>query len=199
MFQILIFVISYILGSIPFGFITARLIKGIDIRKCGSGNIGATNVARVIGRKWGLLVFILDFLKGMVPIIVVLSLYPGYSNRFYIGMALAAIAGHNWSIFLFFKGGKGVATSIGTLFGLCFKYPGLIMPIGVAVAIWIIIFLIYRKVSLASIVASFGFLIAAIFSLTNEFKVVSFIIFILIVIRHKKNISNLLNKKELPI
>ena len=102
--QTLILVISYILGSIPFGFITAHVVKGIDIRKFGSGNIGATNVARVVGKKWGFIVFLLDFLKGMLPIVVVFNLYPDYPSRIYIAMALAAVAGHNWSIFLFFKG-----------------------------------------------------------------------------------------------
>jgi len=199
MFQLLILVISYTLGSIPFGFITAYIVKGIDIRKFGSGNVGATNVARVVGKKWGLIVFILDFLKGMFPIVVAFNLYPGYSSSLYIAMALAAIAGHNWSIFLLFKGGKGVATSIGAVFGLCFKYPALIIPISIAVAIWVIILLAYKKVSLASIIAAFSFFIATLFFLTNDFKVASFIMFILIIIRHKKNIKNLLNKKELSV
>ena len=199
MFQILVLIISYILGSIPFGFIIAHIVNGIDIRKFGSGNIGATNVARVIGKKWGLVVFALDFLKGMFPIIIVSSLYPEYQNRLYIAMALAAIAGHNWSIFLSFKGGKGVATSIGSLFGLCFKYPSLTVPIGIAVTIWVIILLIYKKVSLASIIAAFSFFIAALFFLTNDLKLVALVMFVLIIIRHKNNIKNLMNKKELSV
>jgi len=197
--QTLILVISYILGSIPFGFITAHVVKGIDIRKFGSGNIGATNVARVVGKKWGFIVFLLDFLKGMLPIVVVFNLYPDYPSRIYIAMALAAVAGHNWSIFLFFKGGKGVAVSIGVLFGLCFKYSLLIVPVCAAITTWIIVFLIYKKVSLASIIAASSFFIAALFFLANDFKIASFIMFVLIIVRHKKNIKNLLNKKELSV
>ena len=197
MFQILILTISYVLGSIPFGFITARIVKGIDIRKFGSGNIGATNVSRVVGLKWGVLVFTLDFMKGMLPIAVMIKLHPEYSSYFYIAVALAAVAGHNWSIFLLFKGGKGVATSIGVLFGLCFKYHSLIVPVSITVAVWGVVFLIYKKVSLASITAAFAFFAASLFLLESEFKIAASVIFILIVMRHKKNIMNLLNKEEL--
>jgi len=197
--QVLILIISYVLGSIPFGFIIARLIKGIDIRKFGSGNIGATNVARVVGIKWGFIVFVLDFLKGMIPIIVVFNLYPDYSTRLYIGIALAAILGHNWSIFLFFKGGKGVATSIGTVSGLCFKYPDLTISASIAVISWVLIFLICKKVSLASMTAAFSFLVSSLFLLTNEFKIAAFVIFTLIIIRHRSNIKNLLKGDELSV
>ncbi len=192
-------IISYLLGSIPFGFILAYGVKRIDIRKCGSGNIGATNVARVVGKKWGLLVFAFDFLKGLLPIVLLYFIFSSSSLFIYILTAFGAIAGHNWSIFLKFKGGKGVATSIGAVTGLCFKYRLLFFPLLGGLGAWVIIFMIFRIVSLASLSASFVFFILSLFFLENNFKLVAFLIFLFILIRHRENISNLLHKKELPI
>ena len=107
---------SYLLGSLPFGLWIARSWKGIDIRSAGSGNIGATNVWRVCGSTAGALVFALDLLKGFVPPMVGAAqhLQPGWQTL----AALVAIIGHNYSVWLGFKGGKGIATSLGALFGI---------------------------------------------------------------------------------
>ncbi len=199
MFQISALIISYLIGSIPFGFLITYAVKHIDIRKYGSGNIGATNVSRIAGKKWGLITFAFDFLKGVLPVIIAINLLKGQSGYFYIAVALLAVSGHNWSIFLGFKGGKGVSTSIGAVSGLCFKYPGLIIPAGIAVIAWGVVFMLWRIVSISSIVSAFVFLIVSLFFPINEFKVVAFIIFASIVIRHKENIKNLLRGKELSI
>jgi len=141
---------GYALGSIPWGLLIGRC-RGLDIRQHGSGNIGATNVRRVLGRDWGILCFVLDFLKGLLPVVVALALV----QRLGAGMeylpifaAGAAVAGHVWPCTLGFRGGKGVATTIGALIVLA--------PVAVVVALisWCLAFLITRYVSIASLSAA---------------------------------------------
>lgn len=163
--------LAFLLGSIPFGLIIAKA-KGINIREHGSGNIGATNVLRVIGKKYGITCLLLDALKGFIPVLIAVNMiriaghHPLLSLNFpnewsrdlpgsaalkgqlaHILTALAAVLGHNYSPWVGFKGGKGIATSAGVLLAL--------MPAGVAVLIvvWLAVFLITRYVSVASIVA----------------------------------------------
>ena len=113
-YQLIAFcVIAYLLGSIPFGYVIARM-KGIDITRVGSGNIGATNVTRTLGKKWGAVTLILDLLKGFIPAFITARWFRDYYG-FVVGFC--AIAGHCWSVFMRFRGGKGVATSIGVLLG----------------------------------------------------------------------------------
>ena len=166
-------IIAFLLGSIPFGLIIARA-KGIDIREHGSGNIGATNVLRVVGRRYGITCLILDLMKGLIPVVLAVNLIQieGKSGGLFqisalqefatnlpaaqqlkgqlvhVLTALAAVLGHNYSPWVGFKGGKGVATSAGVLLGL--------MPAGIAVLllVWLIVFLTTRYVSLASVVAA---------------------------------------------
>src|SRR5690349_6413378 len=115
---------AYLVGSVPFGLMVG-LARGVDVRKAGSGNIGATNVGRLLGRKWFAVVFALDFLKGLVPALVAgifvhLSGQPPHLLDYllWLAVAFATIFGHMFSLFLRFKGGKGVATSAGVLFGV---------------------------------------------------------------------------------
>src|SRR2546430_10467636 len=114
---------SYLLGSIPFGYLAGR-IRGIDIRKAGSGNIGATNVVRVLGKAYGYPVFVLDFLKGLgavrISIAIATSVRPESTSPEVVGIlaAVSAVIGHSFPLWLKFRGGKGVATSAGALFGL---------------------------------------------------------------------------------
>ena len=136
--------LAYLLGSIPFGLLAGKL-KGVDIRKHGSGNIGTTNVFRVCGKGLGIPVFILDVLKGLVPVLLAKSHTMGAIPIF---CAVAAILGHNFPIWLKFKGGKGIATSAGALGGLL---PWALL---VALITWILTFAISRYVSLASIFAA---------------------------------------------
>lgn len=124
LYIIIALLISYLLGSIPFGLIIAKRLKNIDIRQHGSANVGATNVARVLGFKWGLLVFILDALKGALPIVLIVyafrltNLYMFWGINFSIIYGLAAAFGHMCSVFLKFKGGKAVATACGIVIAL---------------------------------------------------------------------------------
>ncbi len=196
---ILIFFIAYLIGSIPFGYLVVRLLKGVDIRKFGSGNIGATNVARILGIKWGVLVFVLDFLKGFLAVYLLIFLFPKLYPFAYVLIAILSICGHNWSLFLKFKGGKGVSTSLGAISGLCIKFPPLVVSILSAVICWLLLFFIFRVVSLASLVSTFIFFLFSLFPFLHlplAIKVFSFAVFILIVLRHKSNIVRLCKRKE---
>ena len=142
----------YLVGSIPTGYVIGQS-RGIDIRQHGSGNIGATNVWRVLGRNWGLLAFACDFLKGFLPLYLVRSLgFPETATwdvaLLLVVCGIAAILGHNYTPWLGFKGGKGIATSAGVL--------GALMPpvLAVALSLWIIAVLVTRTVSIGSIIAA---------------------------------------------
>lgn len=143
---------SYLLGAVPFGFLIARM-RGVDIRRVGSGNIGATNVFRSVGKTWGILTFLCDALKGFIPAF----LFPGLaahstglpqSHGLGLLCGCCAIAGHNWPVYLGFRGGKGVATSAGALVGIA----PLLTALGFGT--WLATFFLSRYVSLASIVAA---------------------------------------------
>lgn len=149
----------YLIGSIPAGYLMGRF-RGIDIRRHGSGNIGATNVGRVLGRKWGLMVFAFDFLKGFLPLYLVRSLVFPDSESWMVSLLLvlcgtAAILGHNYPVWLGFKGGKGIATSAGVL--------GALLPwvLAVALTLWIVAVLTMRTVSIASLLAATSLPLAA--------------------------------------
>jgi glycerol-3-phosphate acyltransferase PlsY len=149
---------AYLLGAVPFGFLIARA-HGIDLRVVGSGNIGATNLGRALGRKWAVVCFVLDALKGFVPTLagrwVIGTGTPMVGELFWwIVAGCAAILGHMFPIFLRFRGGKGVSTGMGMLLGLYpyFTYPGLI-----TFGLWAAVLRIWRYVSLASIVAAAAF------------------------------------------
>jgi len=144
---------SYLLGSIPFGYLAGRLV-GTDIRKAGSGNVGATNVVRVLGKRYGYPVFALDFLKGFAAVKISMLMAPGPPPEwnspeiFGILVAMSSVLGHLYPPWLKFNGGKGVATSAGALLALT--------PVAtlIGVAIWITVFWLTRYVSLASITAA---------------------------------------------
>lgn len=136
---------SYLFGSIPFGVLIAKQM-GIDIRAVGSGNIGATNVSRVCGPKAGALALVLDALKGLLPPLIGVALK--LPSQWQILAAMLAIIGHNYSVFLKFKGGKGIATSAGALFGIAWQ-----AGLG-AGAVFGLVFALFRYVSLGSIVAA---------------------------------------------
>src|SRR5262245_20652249 len=144
---------SYLLGSIPFGYLAGRL-AGIDIRETGSGNVGATNVVRVLGKRYGYPVFALDVLKGFgavkISMLVALGQPPEWNSPEMFGIlaAISSVLGHLYPPWLKFQGGKGVATSAGALLALT---PG---PTLIGVAIWVTVFLLTRYVSLASILAA---------------------------------------------
>jgi glycerol-3-phosphate acyltransferase PlsY len=146
---------AYLLGGIPFGLLIGRL-HGVDIRTQGSGNIGATNVWRVLGRRWGLTCFALDALKGYLPVLAADRLLAGDDELLLMVAAFATVAGHVWTPYLRFKGGKGIATSAGAVLGLAAG------PLAVALALWAVVFAVWRYVSLASIVAAVALPFAAV-------------------------------------
>ncbi|MFH1772210.1 MAG: glycerol-3-phosphate 1-O-acyltransferase PlsY [Candidatus Omnitrophota bacterium] len=188
---------SYLIGSIPFGFLAAYLSKGIDIRSHGSGNTGATNVFRVIGAPWGIAVFFLDFAKGFLPPFLFGIFIKEPAAFLYILSVVAAVCGHNWPVFLEFKGGKGVATSLGALFSLSVIFPGLFGILLLSLASWILVFYFTKYVSLASLASGAVFLFFSILSsLSWEIKLLSVVLFVLIVLRHKGNIQKLIKKSE---
>ena len=193
-----ILLLSYLIGSIPFGFLVVYAVKKVDIRTLGSGNVGATNVTRVLGKQWGIFTFILDFLKGFIVPLIVPFFVRDPANFLFILVIIAAVCGHNWTVFLKFKGGKGVSTSLGGVVGLSIKFPFLILACLLALAVWVLVFFIWRMVSLASLTSILSFFIfSLVFSLPLEFKLFAFLLFVFILVRHKKNIKNILNKKEL--
>ena len=144
MSYIVVAISAYLLGSIPFGFLAGRL-AGVDVRQQGSGNIGATNVLRVLGRKYGYPVFVADTLKGFGAVRFGLWLGHDWASAYKLGVlaAICAVLGHSFPVWLGFRGGKGVATSAGAYFGL------LPMETLIAIGIWIITFLLFGFVSLA--------------------------------------------------
>lgn len=188
--------LAYLIGAIPTGFLLARL-KGVDIRNVGSGNIGATNVYRCIGKSWGILTFILDFLKGYLPAAVFPLLIPCWSKEF-SGVPLSllcgcmAVIGHNWPVYLRFRGGKGIATGAGALLG----FAPLAMLIGVIG--WLMFFLVTRYVSLSSVLAAV--LIAAcswwLYHGQILMPVTLSVMGIIVIWRHKTNLQRLLAGTE---
>ena len=151
-----VIIIAYLFGSIPTAIIAGKLLKNIDIREHGSGNAGATNVFRVLGPKWGIIVLIIDILKGFVPVFWLAALiHPQADTLIYyqILAAISAIAGHVWTIFAGFKGGKGVGTAAGVFLGLA---P---LPLSLALLIFVIIVAVSRYVSLGSLFGSLCFLL----------------------------------------
>lgn len=185
-------IVGYLLGAIPFAVLIARK-HGVDIFKAGSGNPGATNVKRVVGKGAGNLCFVLDALKGFVAAGWPLVLFHGqdYVVEFGIAGLIAAIAGHAFSIFMRFRGGKGVATTIGGMLALC----PLVIIIGLIV--WLIVFYWKRYVSLASLCMGISLPIAA-FLLHRPTVIVWFSLLLtaLIIIRHRANIVRLKNGTE---
>ena len=187
----------FLLGSIPTGYLLGKS-RGIDIRQHGSGNIGATNVWRVMGRNWGIVAFASDFLKGFLPLYLLRKLvFPDENGGWLVELllvicGLAAIIGHNYTPWLGFKGGKGIATSAGVLAAL--------MPpvLGVALSLWIVATLATRTVSIGSILAA-----ASLVPLTAFFYPGEWIYFglaclagLLAIWRHRSNIQRLLAGTE---
>ncbi len=198
---IAIILFSYLLGSIPFGFLIGKL-KGVDIRTLGSGNIGTTNVFRNLGKKAGFTTFFLDGLKGFLALTISVMiidrfaatlLFEHWGEDMFPKMlsAVSVVLGHNYTLFLRFKGGKGVATSAGVAFGL--NVPLILL----ALSVFFMIVLTTKYVSLGAIVGIFS---AIIFSLLLELPtpivIFSTIAFVVAVLRHKENIKRLLKGTE---
>jgi glycerol-3-phosphate acyltransferase PlsY len=194
-FSITLFVLAaYLLGSLPSGYLIGRWVADIDVRTVGSQNIGATNVARTLGLKWGLLVLIIDMAKGALPVTVALSLWSGEAERgplIVVLVALAAFFGHLASFFLRFRGGKGVAIAFGIALVLMPK-----AALG-ALAIFLVVTLLWRFVSLGSLTALLTLPVwAAATGYHSHYVGLSSVFALCVVIRHRSNIRNLLQRKE---
>ena len=193
--------LSYLSGSIPFGLILTKFFSGQDVRKIGSGNIGATNVLRIGNKYLAAATLILDILKGYVPVVITQQFFPEYLQL----SALMAFLGHIFPLWLKFKGGKGVATYLGILFALSYTLSALF------IFTWVVVSLIFKYSSLSSIFSSMTVLVITLFRETAvkaidpnfvfavDIKLILFIFFILIVFTHRKNISNLNNGTEQKI
>lgn len=187
--KVFFLLLSFLSGSIPFGILVARLFKAPDPRTVGSGNIGATNVARAAGAKAGVLTLLLDILKGMVPVLVARHLFP--DSSFLIWCGLAAILGHCYSPFLRFNGGKGVATGAGVFLAINPK------AFLLALMVFALTFGLSRIVSLSSILSALSMPLWM-FALTGNAKnaLITLLISAFIVYRHKENINRLLKGEE---
>ncbi len=192
---------AYLIGSVPFAYLVSKAVRGIDIREVGSGNVGATNVGRALGRKWGILVFALDVLKGFLPTLAALLLHGCRIGEpaLPLGAALtgfASVAGHNWPIFLKFKGGKGMATSCGVFLA--------VFPLGllIAMAVWAALVAVTRYVSVGSMVAAAALLSCAMLLGREPFGAGEFrtalaaVAAVLSIVRHRSNIARLVRGTE---
>lgn len=186
---LLLLLLAYLFGSLPIGLLVGRMVKGIDVRDYGSGNIGASNVWRTMGPLWGTAVFLCDFCKGYIPTVLTTRLHahsPDISPWIPVVVGLATILGHNFSPFLRFKGGKGVATSLGVVFGLS--------PLAAAIgfAIWGICLFATRYISVSSMIAAVvtsGVLIVLRPNLPHVFFAVLVTLFVFF--KHRPNIARL--------
>ena len=197
--------VGYLIGSIPFGVLIARA-RGIDLRKVGSGNVGATNVVRSVGRVWGYLCFLLDLLKGFIPSLLT-GLLLGLTRTTptpvqqcaWLATGTACVLGHVFPVWLGFRGGKGVATSLGVVLGM---YPYFTLPGLIVFGMWVVITRLSGYVSLGSILSCLAFLPVFLILHWSEVKqlwpltIFASVIILLIVWRHRGNVKRLLNGTE---
>ena len=179
-------IISYLMGSIPFGLILTKIFLKKDIRDIGSGNIGATNVLRTGNKIIGYLTLSLDILKAVIPVLYIKFNYP---ELVYVS-SLSVFIGHVFPLWLKFKGGKGVATYVGILFSINYIL-GFVFIVS-----WLIIFFILRYSSLGSILATFIIPVFIFFNPNYESEYFFIIMFILILFTHRENVKRLINKEE---
>jgi glycerol-3-phosphate acyltransferase PlsY len=181
--------ISYLLGATPSGYLAGRWLKGIDLRDCGSGSTGATNVLRNVGKGPALVVFLLDVGKGALAVLLAKSV--GLNDWVQVLAGLAALAGHIWPVWLGWKGGKAVATGLGLFLGLSW-------PVGLAsLGIFMAVISIFRVVSLSSVVAAIGLPVLMLVSHQNTASItVSLVAMLLVLWRHRSNIERLIAGTE---
>jgi glycerol-3-phosphate acyltransferase PlsY len=196
--ELLLIILSYLIGSIPTSLIVSRTQFNIDIRDYGSGNAGATNTFRVLGSKWGTLVMIMDMLKGLIAVKLALLL-PYYIDNefqrtnFQIGLGLAAVLGHIFPIWAEFRGGKGVATLFGLIIAIS---PWTALS---CIGVFLLVLYLTRFVSLSSILASLAFpvFILIVFNVDNTaYRIFAIAVALLVIMTHQKNIGRLLSGSE---
>ncbi len=182
---------SYLIGSLPTAYIMGRIVKKIDIREHGSKNVGATNAFRVIGPVGGVSVLLIDIAKGCLAVYIARMMPVSDSSLAAIFAGFAVIAGHNWTLFLNFKGGKGVATAGGVFISLS---P---LATGICILVFVLMMVLFKRVSVGSIAAAIT-LPATIWLFNGSFKIFIFslVISITVIIKHIPNIKRLINKTE---
>ena len=187
--SLLLLALGYLLGSMPNGYLAGRWLKGIDLRQCGSGSTGATNVLRNVGKGPALVVFLLDVGKGALAVLLAKSF--GLNDWVQVLAGLAALAGHIWPVWLGWKGGKAVATGLGMFLGLAW-------PVGLACfGLFMAVISISRIVSLSSVVAAIGLPVLMLISDgSSAYMVVSLVASLLVLWRHRSNIKRLLAGTE---
>ena len=195
-------IISYLLGSIPTAYIFGRVLKGIDIRDFGSGNVGATNALRVLGKGPGVAVLLLDIFKGTAAVVLLGAFFKAKNmniapETLSIMLGIACVVGHSYTVFLNFRGGKGIATSLGVLIGLSINIPALGAIVAMIILSWLLIFAATRIISFASIIAAILLPIyIAIFRQSSFLFFSSILLSVFVILRHKQNISRLLKGQE---
>ncbi|MBN1384274.1 MAG: glycerol-3-phosphate 1-O-acyltransferase PlsY [Elusimicrobia bacterium] len=190
----IVLVLSFLIGSIPTGYLISKTFYGIDIRQHGSGNTGATNVGRILGKKPAIITFLTDTLKGFLPVLLSKKLFPDTSIIVPVIAAFLAVAGNMWTPFLKFKGGKGVATGCGVFLGLA---PA---ATGFSLVIFIITLAITKYVSISSITAAVSLPVFLYILDKQELLIyISLLLAVMIIWRHKSNIKKLLDKTEQKI
>ena len=196
LYYIISLVIGYLFGCISTAYIICRFAKDIDIREHGSGNAGTTNVIRTLGWKAGIYTFLGDFLKGVFAVLIMKYLFADYNNQAMVTVFTAAgvILGHNWPVFLNFKGGKGVASTLGLLFSI-----NLLVGF-IAALIMVVVILATRYVSLASILTALATpIVFLIFDDKKPYLVFAILLAILTIYKHKANVGRLLKGTESKI
>ena len=186
---LLLLAIGYLLGSMPNGYLAGRWLKGIDLRQCGSGSTGATNVLRNVGKGPALVVFLLDVGKGALAVLLAKSC--GLNDWVQVLAGLAALAGHIWPVWLGWKGGKAVATGLGMFLGLAW-------PVGLACfGLFMAVISLSRIVSLSSVVAAIGLPVLMVISgSSSAYVMVSLVASVLVLWRHRSNIERLIAGTE---
>ena len=187
--SLLLLAIGYLLGAIPSGYLAGRLLKGIDLRDCGSGSTGATNVLRNVGKGPALVVFLIDVGKGALAVLLAKSV--GLNDWLQVLAGLSALAGHIWPVWLDWKGGKAVATGLGMFLGLAW-------PVGLACfGLFMAVISIFRIVSMSSVVAAIGLpLLMLLSGGSSAYVVVSLMASLMVLWRHRSNIERLLAGTE---
>jgi glycerol-3-phosphate acyltransferase PlsY len=197
LFLVVSALLAYLIGSIPVAYIFGRVLKNLDIREHGSGNMGATNAFRVLGKGPGMLVLILDIIKGIIPVTLIANAFGLGDALSLVIISVAAVAGHNWTVFLGFKGGKGMATSLGVLIGLAIQLPGLRIVLGLSTLTWLVLFLALGYVSLASICAAVALpILMVVFNAPFPMTMMAIVLCVFIVFRHSSNIKRLARGQE---
>jgi len=207
-YKITFIIAAYLFGAFPTAYVIHRIRKGDDIRKYGSGNAGGTNVARTLGTGYGVLTIIVDVIKGFIPILVLYFIYPHIypqdKNLMLLSIvSVAVVLGHDFPVYIKFKGGKGVSTSLGVMIGIS-TLPFInnpiwlkILPFIIIFGIWVVIFAVSRIVSLASLITAVVLPILFYFiGYTWPIVIAAFLLCALTFITHRENIKRLINKKE---